>query len=77
VEGATVEPDEELDRMNQITGEAEYRGTASDTPWVAPDGTEWVFSPGLDVWGGWKRGDDAVQTATPAQFADRYPGWKP
>jgi len=55
----------------------EYRGAASDAPWTAPDGTEWVFSPELDVWGGWKRGDDAVRTVTPAQFAERYPGWKP
>ena len=40
---------------------------------TADDGTEWVFSPGLDLWTGWMPGEDGVWTMTPDEFAKAYP----
>jgi hypothetical protein len=60
-----------------MSRQLELRGAASDAPWSAPDGIDWVFSPQLDTWGGWRPGGEDSWCITPAQFAERYPDYRP
>lgn len=59
----------------------------ADRPWRADDGTEWVFSPGLNIWTGWEdpllilpwplERQEGVWTMSPEEFAEAYPEYEP
>jgi len=50
---------------------------AGDAPLTASDGTEWVFSPGLNLWTGWMPGEDGTWTMSPEEFAAAYSDVQP
>ena len=46
---------------------------ACEEPWVAPDGSCWLWFPVLDEWTGWMPGEDGVWNLPEAEFRKLYP----
>jgi len=44
-----------------------------DVPWVASDGTRWLYSAHFNEWTGWLPGEDGVWIIPVAEFRASYP----
>ena len=44
-----------------------------DVPWVASDGTRWLYSAQFNEWTGWLPGENGVWFRTVAEFRANYP----
>lgn len=44
-----------------------------DVPWVASDGTRWLYFAQFKEWTGWQPGEDGVWSRTVAEFRADYP----
>ena len=45
----------------------------ADVPWVAPDGTRWLYFAQFSEWIGWQPGEGGVWSRTIAEFCASYP----